>query len=322
MRARSLPGAVPLFVGAWCAMARAQSPIPDPLNALAERYEHLSSAEIEWTVRTPVGPVVQRTRGVTCVASDGRFAYREWITTDGHPEPGDEFPKYFVYCDGERLSYAVAEGSRYTDAKLDPGRSTPPGPSQHYLAPWPMIPRWCRAMGPDVVVQAERDGGRASTVLPRGITFSLAWGPSLELREVSIRDGESESRYEYSEFSPEEGLLLPRRIRTHVTIRTGETERVVDEVRERTSLVLAPPDAPRRLAFDPVAWRVRFFDEATGDVYSPDRSQRLFNIRDMSDDRERERAHTRAMRLAWTAALGALVVGSLWLAWRRARSSP
>lgn len=320
MRARSLLGVAPLLVSAWCAMA--QSPIPDPLVALAERYEHLSSAEVEWTVRTSAGAIVQRTRGVTCVASDGRFAYREWITTDGHPEPGDEFPKYFVYCDGKRLSYAVAEGSRYTDAALDPKRPVVPGPSQHYLAPWPMISRWCHAIGPNADIRSERDGHRATATLARGVTFSLTWGPSQELREVCIQDLESESRYEYSEFAPEEGLLLPRRIRTHVTIRTGGAERIVDEVRERTSLVLAPPDAQLRLAFDPQAWRVRYFDEATGDVYSPDRSQRLFNIRDMNDDRERERAHTRAMRLAWVAALGALVAGSLWLAWRKARSVP
>lgn len=81
------------------------------------------------------------------------------------------------------------------------------------------------------------------------------------------------------------------------------------------SIEVNTPGAQAATHFDPVALNVRYFDEATGTVYSPDRSLKLFTIEDGSTGG----ATSPWLRRGGAMGVALLAIASGALAWRKFR---
>lgn len=63
--------------------------------------------------------------------------------------------------------------------------------------------------------------------------------------------------------------------------------------------------------------KASYFDEATGDVWAPDRSRVLWNLNDLANREAGDRERAVFWRRAWMAVLAAGVAASTWWLIRR-----
>lgn len=318
-------GATLLSLSVVCAQTPSSLPSEMPQHSLATAPSRLAAGpdavRVTWrsTTKEAKGTVRLR-RSTTAAAVDGLFGNLEFLITPGKPQPGDEYAKYFVYGGGSALACAYAEGSRYTEtAFAKPHDILDPAP-QFGLAPWAMVPRWLEAME---LVQVH------PTPLPQGVRyqasfpkesrhFALEFGLSHELTafEIGLRD--SRLRWEYSAFETVAGRPMPQRLREYTTSAGDPAGGVSDEwsaVAE--SFEIDTPAAREATRFDPVRLNVRFFDEATGDVYAPDKSHKLLNVNERSGNTTQSPWAQRGWILGILAVAG-VSAGRVWYRFRNA----
>lgn len=254
-------------------------------GALAETmprpYRGLSHTSATWVYRraNPDQSIRVR-RSTTNAAADGRLGNVNYESIEGKPGPGDQFAKYFVYREGLKLWCAYAEGSRYTETMLTNEPDILDPAPQLAFAPWARVDAWLDEM--------ERRGARSlplgagrrlSAAQADGGTFSLEFGAQGELTGIEKDRGEAKLRWEFFDFHDVQGRPIPSRLHeSRVVTKDGSTTVASEAWAQLEKFDSDTPEALEAIRFDPVRLNVRYFDEATGDVYSPDKSHKLFTI--------------------------------------------
>jgi hypothetical protein len=283
-------------------------------------YADIEAARATWVYHTkgPDGAARVR-RSTTSVARDGRFGNTEHQFTQDRPSPADQFPVYFVFGDGARMWSAYGEGSRYTETTLPkvPGVLDPP--PQCGRAPWARVGAWLDEFSSrEISPTALGDGWRfEASDIGRPGTFALEVGPKGEVLAFELGVDQERLRWEYDNFQDVQGVPIPRLMR-HITIRADGSREARSGEATLERFERDTPEVVNALAFDPVALNVRYFDEATGEVRSPDKSTHLFTIDSGGDSgRSSGRWWSRVWLLGVIAAMGA----SGWAAWKRWRGA-
>ena len=275
------------FVASSASLALAQAQGVTPMEAivatgLARPYQGLSHARAVWVFRRPTaGGSTTLIQSTTSASSDGRFGSLEHDSIEGKPSSSSPTAKYFVYGDGRTLWCAYGEGARYTETNL-PKELDPlnPGP-QLARAPWARVEAWLTEMERRGVVPTPLGAGLRYEArdVGRSGTFVLELGAEGELAAMEFGLGDSSLRWEYSDFHSVQGRPIPRRLRGYTfSLKDG-----VPDISNESAATLAgfdcdTPAVLESITFNPVALDTRFFNEATGEVFAPDKSQHLFTI--------------------------------------------
>jgi len=291
----------------------------DTTSSLIPRpYAGMQSAQATWIYHTKGPDGVVRVRlSTTSVANDGRFGNTEHRSTQGHPSPADQFPVYFVYGNGKHLWSAYGEGSRYTETILPKAPAVLDPPPQCGRAPWARVEAWldefdARGVTPDRLEHGWRFEAKD---IGRPGSFALEVGERGEVIAFDLGIDGDHLRWEYDNFHEVAGVPIPHRMR-HITIHADGSREARSGEAALERFERDTPEVDAALAFDPVALNVRYFDESTGEVRSPDKSSHLFTIDPGGDSgRSSGRWWSRVWLLGVVAAMGA----SGWAAWKRWR---
>lgn len=308
----------------------------ESFDRLVARYADVRCAQATWT-RVPsadgTGSDKGTARARVVVSEEGRFAYDSWDAPVPAPgvEPGAPSPaSYYVYYDGGTIFNAYGEGSRYTmssaKAEFDGWH-----PMQHHRAPWALMERWReealrRSSIWNRVGLAPSDAGEQFSVrIPAGRdrTLEIDWTEEDGLTSLAwSADGEC-TRTTFRSFTWLGGNPVPRLAEREVRESTsdGALGKVMSRATWSLEVELNPIDAEARLAFDPVARNVGFFDEARGDIYSPDRARKLWNLDDVNASLGEARDVARFWRRGGLVLLAGAIAVSMWRL-LRARSAP
>lgn len=287
-------------------------------------YAGLEATRATWVYHTrgPDGTVRVR-RSITSVADDGRFGNLEYRHTLDRPSPADQFPVYFVFGEGVRLWSAYGEGSRYTETTLTKQPDVLDSPPQAGRAPWARVEAWLDAFAARGIEPSKLDLGAGggwryeAGKIGRSGTFALEVGERGEVLTFEQGIDGDRLRWEYADFHDVGGVPIPRRMR-HITIHADGSIKPRSGEATLEKFERGTPEVVQSLTFDPVALSVRHFDEATGEVRSPDKSSHLFTIDPGSDSgRSAGRWWSRVWLLGVIAAMGA----SGWAAWKRWRGA-
>lgn len=281
-------------------------------------YAGLEAARAAWVYRTR-GPdgVLRVRRSTTSVAKDGRFGNTEHRFVQDRPSPADQFPVYFVYGEGARLWSAYGEGSRYTETTLPRVLDAFNPPPQCGRAPWARVSVWLAEFESRGITPIRLGNGWRfeATKIGRAGSFSLEVGTAGEVRAFELGIDGDRLRWEYDDFREMRGVPIPHRMR-HITIHADGSREARSGEATLERFERDTPEVVAALVFDPVALNVRYFDESTGEVRSPDKSSHLFTIDSGGDSgRSSGRWWSRVWLLGVVAAMGA----SGWAAWKRWR---
>lgn len=311
-----------LFVGVQrTALARQNMDVDRPSVAtIARTYAGLEAARASWIYHTrgPDGALKVR-RSTTSVARDGRYGNTEHRFVQDRPSPADQFPVYFVYGEGARLWSAYGEGSRYTETTLPKVPDMLDPPPQCGRAPWARVSAWLAEFESRGITPTRMGNGWRfeATKIGRAGSFSLEVGAAGEVCAFELGIDGDRLRWEYDNFHEVDGVPIPRRMR-HITVHADGSREARSGEAALERFERDTPEVFAGLAFDPVALNVRYFDEATGEVRSPDKVSHLFTIDSGSDS---GRSSGRWWSRLWLVGVVATMGASGWAAWKRWRGA-
>ncbi len=283
-------------------------------------YAGVEAARASWVYHTRGSDgTVKVRRSRTAVARDGRFGNTEHRFTLDRPSAADQFPVYFVFGDGVRLWSAYGEGSRYTETTLPKLPDVLDPAPQCGRAPWARVGAWLDEFAARGIAPISLGNGlryEASDIGRPG-SFALEVGHAGEVLAFELGIDGDRLRWEYDNFHEVGGIPIPRLMR-HITIHADGSREARNGEATLERFERDSADVIAGLIFDPVLLNVRYFDEATGEVRSPDKSSHLFTIDSGGDSgRSSGRWWSRAWLLGVFAAMGA----SGWAAWKRWRGA-
>ncbi|QOJ00403.1 MAG: hypothetical protein HRU70_07840 [Phycisphaeraceae bacterium] len=249
----------------------------DALDALSRAHTGYAALRVEasWTDRPGDS---DPWRSWAIVNHEGTFAEVTWSTAED-VKPGDvpKDYKHFAFWNGATSrSYAVS--AHFVEAEPRGYGSTPPGPVQWVLCPWPIVPTWAAWLkGASDLEFAEADGRYSAS--SRSARIGMEWDASGRLLSVRWGDpgvGGIEHRFENFAPSP------PHWPRTMIkrAFRPGPNNSPL--VATTTHAITVTPttaDDPA-LVFRPAAFGVHRLDQGTGNVYSYETGQLMYNQRE------------------------------------------
>lgn len=325
-----------VLLGVLCTAMIDETPESRARQALArlvERYEHVGVAHAEWSrEKTGVSGARSTEHVHASVARDGRFAYESWTAraaANAPHAPDAPPPKtdpYYVYFDGLTISNAYAEGRRYTTSTA---KASLEGwfPHQYMLAPWPLLGAWRDAAQASAgaswtarehaETSTEDDQFHVRIPLADARALELGWSDADGLTSVAWTSSGEIRLTRFLTFEGNAGARLPTRAERTVSVIDAGSGAPSPRVSWSLRATLDPPDAEATLAFDAVARNVTYFDEATGDVYSPDRSRKLWNVNDVDRTEGVARDHASWWRRGGLGLLAGAMAYSLWRLIRR-----